>query len=73
MKTAGTWAHTVRDYIFVPERRYIQLNINQTAEALRGYAHTLAVFENGWCVGWISKEHADKFKRCPIVKMWSAN
>jgi hypothetical protein len=50
----GTWAHTESGRIWVPEKQFDHLPSGSTIEPLRGYGHTMAVMQDGECIGWIT-------------------
>lgn len=52
----STIAYTEDRELRVPENKITEILKGHTYEALRGSAHTLAVFEGSKCVGWILKE-----------------
>ena len=52
-------AWTEHRSVSVPEVLITSIIVGHTYEALRGYAHTLAVFADGVCIGWIKKETLD--------------
>lgn len=53
----GTWGHTADGKVFIPEHQFPKVPKGFTTKPLRGYRHTLAVFDNnGDCVGWKEDE-----------------
>lgn len=51
------WVWTKDQQIICPDRKFEKLPPNHSVQALRGYAHVLAVFQEDTCMGWMMKEN----------------